>query len=66
MDETLDVTAVAAALGVKRSAIRKAIARGTLAARRVESGTGYKYVIDATEVDRYAREHRVTRLADRP
>jgi len=59
--DDLDVIAVAAALGMTKYAVRKAIARGTLAARRVRAPKGTKYVVPASEINRYATEHRMKR-----
>lgn len=62
MESELGVTAVAAALGTKRSAVRKAIVRGTLRARKETTADGgYRWLVPVEEVDRYAREHRTER-----
>lgn len=61
----LDVTAAAAALGMTKDAVRKAIYRGTMRARAVAIAGGFAYRIDPAEVTRYATEHRTPRLADR-
>lgn len=60
-DETLDVTAAAERLGTSLSAVRKAIARGTLRATSVAGVRGPKYVILASELARYGAEHRTVR-----
>lgn len=60
-EETLDVPAFAVALGLKRSAVRKAIARGKLTATRVRVGHLEKFAIPIGEVERYRAEHRTKR-----
>lgn len=57
----LDVPAAARALGTKQSAIRKAIARGTLRAETRPTPKGWKYVIRPEELARYLRENRTVR-----
>ena len=57
-DSEYDVAGTADRLGMTRSAVRKAIARGTLAARQVRVGRGRKYLIDDREIQRYMRDHR--------
>jgi hypothetical protein len=64
-DDTLDVPEAALSLGMTRSAVQKAIHRGKLAATRVPTVTGYKYLTTVGEVERYRDRHRTTRLADR-
>ena len=59
----LDVRAVALALGVTPDAVRKAIARGAMAARLSPGPKGRRYVVDPNEVARYRRENRVERKA---
>jgi excisionase family DNA binding protein len=55
----MNVAEAAAALGVKRSAVRKAIARGTLRATKTGWSFGAAYVIEARDVEAYrAREGR--------
>lgn len=61
MDEPLDVTAASMRLGMSKDGVRKAIKRGTLAARSVRLGRGRKYVVDDREVTRYLRDHRTER-----
>ena len=65
----MKVAEVSTALGISKGAVRKAIARGTLAARVVTdepvargSGTlGGTYDVDPAEVERYRRAHLDTR-----
>lgn len=57
----LTVDEVAASLGTKRSAVRKAIARGTLAAVLAPgkyAGDRGVYYVTAEEVERYRATHR--------
>lgn len=54
---TMTVAAAAAALGVGKMAIYKAIARGTLRATLVRAGPRGGYVLDAAEVERYRASH---------
>lgn len=61
----VDVIEAARLLGMTKSGVQKAIARGTIAAVRVAIPTGYKYVITGPEVAHYKRQHRTTRKADR-
>jgi hypothetical protein len=61
LDEPLDVAAVALRLDMTKDAVRKAIRRGTLAARQVRLGRGRKYLVDDREVVRYIRDHRTER-----
>jgi hypothetical protein len=61
MDVPLDVAAVALRLDMTKDAVRKAIRRGTLAARHVRLGRGRKYLVDDREVVRYIRDHRTER-----
>lgn len=64
MTDQLSVPEVALALGTTRSAVQKAIARGTLRATTVPASRGgYKYVVDRDEVGRYLAEHRKPRIA---
>lgn len=60
-DTLLDVRAAAERLGMTEDAVRKAIARGTLAARRARLGRGRRFVVDDRELTRYMREHRTPR-----
>lgn len=48
------VMETAQALGVSRSAVRKAIARGTLRAERRDDGS---YAVEPAEIERYRAEH---------
>lgn len=54
----LGVTAVARSLGISRSAVRKAIDRGTLATN------GYPFMVEPAEVERY-REQNLLNRGDR-
>ncbi len=63
--EVLDLPEVAATLGMTKSAVHKAITRGTLEATLVTIPTGSKYVVARPEVERYRTAHRTPRLADR-
>lgn len=57
----LTVDEAAKTLGVKRSAVRKAIARGTLAARLAPTKYGGErggYYIAPDEIERYRAAHR--------
>ena len=55
----MNVAQVAEALGVKKSAVRKAIGRGTLPATLVPGGRrGAEYEVDPDAVEAYRREHR--------
>lgn len=56
----MTVDEAASALGVSRSAVRKAIARGTLAAR-LEEG---RYRVAPAEVERYRVEHLLARYGE--
>lgn len=61
----MKVAEVSAALGISKGAVRKAIARGTLAARvvtdepvaRGSGSLGGTYDVDPAEVERYRRAH---------
>lgn len=57
----MTVPEVATSLGVKQSAVRKAIARGTLRATVERTRTGWKYVVSEDEVERYRVDHRTPR-----
>lgn len=67
MTTRLGVAEAARALGSSRSAIRKAIVRGTLAATQeeyVEKGeTRFRYVVEVDEIERYRAAHRRPRKA---
>ena len=55
----MDVPAAAATLGMGRSAVRKAIVRGTLLATLVSGGRrGREYAIGDAEIERYRATHR--------
>ena len=59
----MDVAEAAMTLGVKRSAIRKAIARGTLPATKGPGKFGDAYAISREDLEAYrARETRERRL----
>jgi hypothetical protein len=60
----LGVAEAARALGSSRSAVRKAIVRGRLAAALVVDEWGQSvYRVDETEIERYRAEHRKPRRA---
>lgn len=67
----MEVSEIAKELGMSPGAVRKAIARGTMRASVAEyttRGSGSlrgHYVVDRDEVERYKREHRTSRLAER-
>ncbi len=55
----MNVAAVAERLGVKKSAVRKAIGRGTLPATLVPGGRrGAEYEVDESAVLAYQQSHR--------
>jgi excisionase family DNA binding protein len=60
----LTVPEVADRLGVKHSAVRKAIARGVLPARRVTPGrfSTHEHLVLVEDVDRYRRDHSRPRM----
>lgn len=59
----MNVAEAALALGVKRSAVRKAIARGTLRAAKTTGKFGDEYAIAVEDVEAYRRrETRERRL----
>lgn len=66
--DRLTVPEVATALDMTQSGVRKAIARGSMRARVVTPGkyTEWEHVVDRDEVERYRRDHRTPRLAQRP
>ena len=61
MNDELTVSEVARELRCSRSAVRKAIARGKLAATLVVVGPQSEYRVERSEVERYRGDHRTPR-----